>query len=65
MSASAGDFVTPGTSVVVDDGLILGEGVISTESGALASLSGKLVQENGIISIQVQPLIYPKLEMWL
>ena len=37
MSASAGDFVTPGTSVVVDEGLILGEGVISTESGALAS----------------------------
>ena len=53
MSASAGDFVTPGTSVVVDDGLILGEGVISTESGALASLSGKLVKENGIISIQI------------
>lgn len=53
MSASAGDFVTPGTSVVIDDGLSFGEGIISTESGPLASLSGKLVEENGIISVHI------------
>ena len=53
MSASAGDFVTPGTSIVVDEGLTLGEGVISTESGVLASLSGELVEDNGVVSVQI------------
>ncbi len=53
MSASAGDFVTPGTSILVGEGLTLGEGVISTESGALALLSGELVENNGVISVQI------------
>ena len=51
MSASAGDFVTPGTRVSVNENFSLGDGIISTESGHLALLSGKLVEENGIISI--------------
>ena len=51
MSASAGDFVTPGTRVSVNENFSLGDGIISTESGHLALLSGKLVEENGVISI--------------
>ena len=51
MSASAGDFVTPGTLVSVNENFSLGDGIISTESGHLALLSGKLVEENGVISI--------------
>ena len=54
MNASAGDFVTPGTSVAVDEGLTLGDGIISTNSGFLASLSGKLVEDNGTISVQIK-----------
>ena len=54
MIASAGDFVTPGTSVAVDEGLTLGDGVISTNSGFLASLSGKLVEDNGVISVRIK-----------
>lgn len=53
MNASAGDFVTPGTSVVIDEGLTLGDGLISTESGFLALLSGKLVENSGVISVEV------------
>ena len=47
MNASAGDFVTPGTPVAVDEGLTFGDGIISTDSGFLASLSGELVEDNG------------------
>ena len=54
MNASAGDFVTPGTPVAVDEGLTLGDGIISTNSGFLASLSGKLVEDNGTISVQIK-----------
>jgi cold-inducible RNA-binding protein len=54
MSASAGDFVTPGTSVVIDDGLTLGDGIISTESGFLALLSGKLVENSGVVSVEIE-----------
>ena len=40
MSASAGDFVTPGTRVLIDGNTSLGEGIVSTETGSLALLSG-------------------------
>ena len=53
MSASAGDFVTPGTHVFTDDNTSLGEGIVSTENGALALLSGKLILENGVISVEI------------
>ena len=54
MNASAGDFVTPGTPVAVDEGLTFGDGIISTNSGFLASLSGELVEDNGTISVQIK-----------
>ena len=53
MSASAGDFVTPGTHVFTDDNTSLGEGIVSTENGALALLSGKLILEKGVISVEI------------
>ncbi|MAD56597.1 MAG: hypothetical protein CL974_03515 [Euryarchaeota archaeon] len=53
MSASAGDFVTPGTRVLADENTFLGDGLVSTENGALALLSGKLIEENGVISVQI------------
>ena len=53
MSASAGDFVTPGTRVLVDGNTSLGEGIIHTDSGALALLSGTLTVEDGILSVEI------------
>lgn len=53
MSASAGDFVTPGTRVLVDENTSLGEGIIHTDSGALALLSGTLTVEDGILSVEI------------
>ena len=43
MSASAGDFVTPGTRVLADQNTSLGDGIIDTESGPFALLTGKLI----------------------
>jgi exosome complex RNA-binding protein Rrp4 len=62
MSASAGDFVTPGTHVFTDDNTSLGEGIVSTENGALALLSGKLILEKGLFQSKflVLLLIYQK-----
>ncbi len=54
MSASAGDFVTPGTRVQKDENTSLGDGIILTEYGPLATLSGQLVVENNVISIKIQ-----------
>ena len=53
MSASAGDFVTPGTRVLADQNTSLGDGIIDTESGPLALLTGKLILEDGVMSIQI------------
>ena len=53
MSASAGDFVTPGTRVLADENTSLGEGIIHTDSGPLALLSGKLIVEDGVISVEI------------
>ena len=53
MSASAGDFVTPGTRVLADENTSLGDGIVSIENGALALLSGKLIEENGVISVEI------------
>ena len=53
MSASAGDFVTPGTRVLADENTSLGDGLVSIENGALALLSGKLIEENGVISVEI------------
>ena len=53
MSASAGDFVTPGTRVLADENTSLGEGIIHTDSGPLALLSGKLIVEEGVISVEI------------
>ena len=53
MSASAGDFVTPGTRVLVDENTSLGEGIIHTDSGALALLSGMLTVEDGVLSVEI------------
>ena len=53
MSASAGDFVTPGTRVLADENTSLGAGIIHTDSGPLALLSGKLIVEDGVISVEI------------
>ena len=51
MTAAAGDFVTPGSPVAVPDGVGVGDGIHSDDSGSMAVVTGKLVQSDGMISV--------------
>ena len=51
MTAAAGDFVTPGSSVEIPDGVEAGDGIHNDTSGAVAVVTGTLVQSNGTISV--------------
>ena len=51
MSASTGDFVTPGNQVEVPAGANLGSGLSETESGAIALVSGTVISDGDTISV--------------
>ena len=51
MKASVGDQVTPGFSVEIDPGDELGHGLHMTDRGPVAVLSGNLVSNSGVISV--------------
>ena len=51
MSASTGDFVTPGNQVEVPAGASLGSGLSETESGAIALVSGTIISDGDTISV--------------
>ena len=51
MSASTGDFVTPGNQVEVPAGASLGSGLSETESGAIALVSGTVISDGDTISV--------------
>jgi len=51
MTAAAGDFVTPGSSVAVPDGVEVGNGIHNDDSGSMAVVTGTLVQSNGTMSV--------------
>ena len=51
MSASTGDFVTPGNQVEVPAGASLGSGLSETESGAIALVSGTVISDGETISV--------------
>ena len=52
MTAAAGDFVTPGSSVAIPDGVEAGDGIHDDVSGAVAVVTGTLVQSNGKMSVE-------------
>ena len=51
MTAAAGDLVTPGSSVIVPDGVEAGDGIHSDASSTMAVVTGTLVQSNGTMSV--------------
>ncbi len=51
MTAEAGDFVTPGSSVSIPDGAEVGNGIHTDSSGSVAVVAGKLVHSEGTISV--------------
>jgi len=51
MTAAAGDFVTPGSSIIVPDGVEAGDGIHSDASSTMAVVTGTLVQSNGTMSV--------------
>ena len=51
MSASTGDFVTPGNKVELPAGASLGSGLSETESGAIALVSGTVISDGETISV--------------
>ena len=51
MTAGAGDFVTPGSSVSIPDGAEAGHGIHTDSSGSVAAVTGTIVQNDGTISI--------------
>jgi CxxC-x17-CxxC domain-containing protein len=63
MTASVGDQVTPGYSVEVGPGEKLGHGLYMTDRGPVAVLSGNLVSNSGVISVDssAPPINTPKM----
>ena len=63
MAASVGDQVTPGTLIEIGTGEELGSGIHSTERGHVAVVSGSIVNNSGVISVDstVPPLNSPKM----
>ena len=51
MTANVGDFVTPGSSVSIPDGVEVGNGIHTDSSGSVAVVTGTLVKSDGTISI--------------
>ena len=56
MSSTTGDFVTPGNQVEVPAGASLGSGLSETESGAIALVSGTLISDGDILSVDAKSL---------
>ena len=56
MSSTTGDFVTPGNQVEVPAGASLGSGLSETESGAIALVSGTLISDGDILSLDAKCL---------
>ena len=56
MSSTTGDFVTPGNQVEVPPGASLGLGLSETESGAIALVSGTLISDGDILSVDAKSL---------
>ena len=56
MSSTTGDFVTPGNQVEVPAGASLGSGLSETESGAIALVSGTLISDGDILSVDANSL---------
>ena len=63
MAASVGDQVTPGNLIEIGTGEELGSGIHSTERGHVALVSGRIVNNSGVISVDsaVPPLNSPKM----
>ncbi len=63
MAASVGDHVTPGSPVKVDSGIDVGDGIHMSENGPIAILSGNLVNNSGVISVDssAPPINSPKM----
>ena len=51
MAASVGDQVTPGNLIEIGTGEELGKGINLTERGPVAVLSGRVVRDSGVISV--------------
>ena len=51
MAASVGDQVTPGNLIEIRSGEELGNGINMTERGPVAVLSGSIVKDSGVISV--------------
>ena len=51
MTATVGDFVSPGSSVAIPDGIEAGDGIHSDSSGSVAVVTGTLVQSDGTMSV--------------
>ena len=56
MRSTTGDFVTPGNQVEVPAGASLGSGLSETESGAIALVSGTLISDGDILSVDANSL---------
>jgi len=51
MTSEVGDFVTPGSSVSIPDGVEVGNGIHTDSSGSVAVVTGTLVHSDGTISV--------------
>ena len=63
MVASVGDQVTPGNLIEIETGEELGKGINLTERGPVAVLSGRVVRDSGVISVDSYspPINSPKM----
>jgi len=52
MNASVGDYVTPGTPLEIKDDSDIGGGIHSSEDGHIATITGTVVNNSGVISVE-------------
>ena len=51
MTAGAGDFVTPGSTVSIPEGTEAGHGIHTDSAGSVAVVTGTLIHSDGTISV--------------
>ena len=51
MLASAGDFVSPGTPIMMPEGVEVGDGLHEGDNGVIASFSGTLEINDGFLNL--------------
>ena len=65
MTASVGDLVTPGTHVEIGPGEEVGDGIYISDNATVAIVSGLLVSDSGVISVNSFSISFKRISLEL